>query len=260
VRALAFALLLPTPARAAVPPTGGPLAAATVEEHRGARLPLGLAFTDESGRRVRIGDLFADGRPVVLTFAYFRCTMLCPMVLHGTAAAAGALDAERDFRLVTVSIDPRDTPEDARRMHAMLRGAAGGAGDGWRFLTGPPAAVRALAESIGFGYAYDRVSGQYAHPAALFVLGPTGTVAGYLYGTSFAPAELDAALAAAARGEDAPAFERFLLRCFHYTPALRRYASAIAWGLRAGAALLLVAAAGGLALLVRRSTRTREAR
>ncbi len=226
-----------------------PLAAAGVEERPGALLPLDLSFTREDGSAVRLGEAFRDGRPVVLTLAYYRCDMLCPLVLRGARelARGSTLRPGTDYRFLTVSIDPRDGPADAARARGLLSPDGG-----WEFWTGEEAEVAALAERVGFRYGYDPRGDQFAHAALLTVLTPGGRVSGYLYGVGVPPARFEAALAAAARGEAESSFERVLMRCFHYVPALRAHASLLAGFFRGGGALVLLATAATLFFLGRR--------
>lgn len=232
--------------------TRAPLAAAGVEERPGALLPLDLAFTREDGSAVRLGEAFRDGRPVVLTLAYYGCDMLCPMVLRDARelARGSALRPGTDYRLLTVSIDPRDGPADAARARRAL--LAPDAAGGWEFWTGGAAEVSALAERVGFRYGYDPRGDRFAHAALLTVLTPGGRVSGYLYGVGVPPERFEAALAAAAGGEAGSSFERVLMRCFHYVPALRAHASLLAGFFRGGGALVLLAAAATLFFLGRR--------
>jgi protein SCO1/2 len=249
------ACALPEPA----PPPDDALAAAEVSEHIGAQLPLELGFTDEAGAPVRLGDVFRRGEPVVLVLSYYDCSMLCPLVLKGTAALARETPPRADapYRVLTVSIDPRDTPADAAHMRAEVLGAAPPEGLEWAFWTGGAAEVAELAERVGFGYRYDARSGQFAHPAVAFVLTPEGRISRYLYGVGVPGEHFRAALTAAAAGETGSTFERVLQRCLHYVPALRRYAALVSNFFRTGGALVLLSLAGGVFLLTRR-VRQRE--
>jgi protein SCO1/2 len=238
-----------------------PLDAAEVEERLGRQLPLELVFRDEEGRAVLLGSAFREGRPVLLVMAYTRCGMLCPLVLHGLAAGVrgmGTPPGER-YRVLTVSIDPRDTPAEARKVAAELRAEAGlaaGTG-GWAVWTGEEEEVRALADALGFRYRYDAQSDQYAHPAAAFVLTPEGKISRYLYGVEFPSAVLESSLSEARQGRSVSSLERVLLRCFHYVPALRRYGAAVEWFVRSGGALVLISL-GALFVWMRRREPRKE--
>lgn len=261
--AAALVLLAPSPVRAELP-VPPPVRAAGVDERLGAALPLHLQFTDSTDRTVRLGDYFGDGKPVLLLLTYTRCVMLCSLVLRGTSKALAALAAPatfdrppgRDYRVVNVSIDPRDTPHEAARKQAIVLEQIGLAGQParWPFLVGKEPAIRALADSLGFRYAWDPRSEQYAHPAVIFVIDPQGRIARYLYGFEF-----DArALAAALAQEPAPPASRraglaeALLSCFRFEPSARIFGASIQRIFQGGALLVLVAVTTLVALFVRR--------
>ena len=237
---LALLAMLASSARAAPPA----LAAVDIDEHLGARLPLELPFVDQSGRDVMLGDYFRDGRPVVLVLAYFRCPMLCDLVLHGVvdSIARQGLALGRDYRALTVSIDPKDTPAQASlKQHGMLQALdAPFAGAAWPFLVGKSPAIHTLAARLGFEYAYDPKSDQYAHPAVAFIVTPEGRISRYLYGVEFRPLDVRLALDEAAHGKIGGIVDRVLLTCFHYDPATRRYGLYVVGVLRGGAALTLL--------------------
>lgn len=243
--ALCVVLAAAAPARAAggvgVPP---PLRDVRVDEHLGATVPEDAVLHDIDGGTVRLGELIDGHHPVLLTLAYYRCPMLCGLVLGGAARAAAKAShqAGKDYRLVTVGIDPRETPAEARARVDRLHREAPPVPDGaWRFFLTDEATVHRLADAVGFVYRYDARSGQYAHPAVMMVLTPDGRVSRYLYGFDPTSAELDAALDAAASGRIARrSVEQLLLQCFCYTPALRRYAGALRWTLRLAAVAIML--------------------
>jgi protein SCO1 len=254
-RAVAPALLaacVATSARAQPAPRA--TLAVAVHERVGERVPLDLPFTEADGHRVVLGDFFQGGKPVLLILAYVRCSMLCSLVLRGAARAVRALDMVpgRDYRIVTVSIDPAEQAAvaAARRgeLVADLPRGAGSARDRWAYLVGTERPIRALADALGFGYAWDERTEQFAHPAVLFVLEPDGTIARYLHGIDFDPGELGAALQSAARGQlpAASPVAEAVLRCFRFDPAARVHREQIQATLRVGATVL----SAGLASLV----------
>ncbi len=199
-----------------------------VEEHLDARLPLELEFIDEDGRTVRLGDYFDGARPVILTLNYYRCPMLCGLQLNGVVAGLEEMDWTPgvEFEMVTVSIDPLETPElaQAKKENYLKRYQRPAAARGWHFLTGRQDNIERLAETVGFGYTYDVASGQYAHAAAIFVVTPDGRVARYLYGIEYPPKSLKLALMEASEGKIGSAFDQLIMYCYHYDPASRRYA------------------------------------
>jgi protein SCO1/2 len=222
--AAAAGLAPPQVASQAVPALGK----VGVEEHLDAHLPLELEFLDEDGRSVRLGDYFDGARPVILTLNYYRCPMLCGLQLNGVVAGMEEMDWTPgvEFEMVTVSIDPLETPElaQAKKENYLKRYQRPAAARGWHFLTGRQDNIERLAETVGFGYTYDVSSGQYAHAAAIFVITPDGRVARYLYGIEYPPQSLKLALMEASQGEIGSAFDQLIMYCYHYDPASRRYA------------------------------------
>jgi protein SCO1/2 len=198
----------------------------------------------------------------VLVLAYFRCPMLCDLVLQSVAdsIARQPLALGRDFYALTVSIDPKDNHKAASlKQHGLLQAInRPDAPSAWPFLVGTRDNIRALADSVGFQYAYDPQSDQYAHPACAIVLTPDGRIARYLYGTTFRPFDLRLALGEAARGRIGGIVDRVLLTCFRYDPASRRYAWAVRGILRGGAALTLLIVGGGIGVLWWRDRRRRR--
>jgi protein SCO1/2 len=222
------------------------VAAAAVEEHLGARLDGSLLFTDMNGKRVRLADVFTGDKPVLLVLAYYRCPMLCGLVLRGTALGLSDLawTLGREYRVLTVSFDPKDTAEAARQKRQStlqsLRGAPA-TGAEWPFLTGDEAAIGALADALGFRFAYDPGTDAYAHPAAIFALTPDGRISRYLYGVDFSARDLRLALTEAGEGRTGSFVDRVLLTCYRFDPASRRFGPYLAGFLRLGGGLILAA-------------------
>ena len=203
-----------------------------------AQVPLSLVFRDESGRSVPLGSYFGR-KPVVLSLVYYECPMLCTLALNGQLRIYRALDFNvgDQFEVVTVSINPRETPALAASKKAsyLSRYRRKGADLGWHFLTGDESAIRALASAVGFRYEYDPVSRQYAHTTGLMVLTPEGRIAAYQYGVEYSAADLRLAVIGASDGKVGTPVEQVLLYCFHYDPATGKYSLAILKVLRAGA-------------------------
>lgn len=215
------------PAGAVVSPN-----ALEITQRLGAPLPLDLNLADESGRSLRLGDLF-DGRPAVIVLGYFQCHNLCSTLLDGVLEALiqAELPATR-YRLVAVSIDPREGPAEARRRHeAYLPILAPGVSA--HFLTGSREATVRLAREAGFPYAWDEALGQYIHPAGFLVATPDGRIARYFEGVRFPPRELRLTLDEAAAGRLGTFTDRLLLLCAHYDPATGRYTGAAMAAVRA---------------------------
>jgi protein SCO1/2 len=185
---------------------------------------------DESGRAVRLGDYFGR-RPVVLSLAYYGCPMLCTLSLNGLASALKTLsfDAGREFEVVTVSFEPKETPEQAtaaKKTYLDRYGRPAAAG-GWHFLTGDAAAIAAVTRAVGFRFAWDEETRQYAHPTGIVVATPQGRIARYLYGVEYAPKDLRFALVEASSGRVGSPVDQLLLYCYEYDPVRGRYGAAI---------------------------------
>jgi protein SCO1/2 len=222
-------MLLSLPRVEAAP---APAPAQGFEQRLGATLPLELRLNDESGSPLRLGELF--GRvPVVMVPGYFRCRNLCSTVLDGVLEALAGTGLERTtYRVIAVSIDPREGPSDAahRRATAGSR-ASGGA---VRFLTGGAQATARLAAALGLPYRYDAEHDEYIHPAGFVVATPAGAVARYFPGVRFAPRELRLALVEASAGRAGSLADRLVLLCSHYDPRAGRYTFAVMASVRAG--------------------------
>ena len=232
-----------------------------IEEHLGRPIDQGLSFTRSDGARMRLADAFSDGRPVVLILAYYRCPMLCGLVLRGMAQGLKDLSFTlgEHYRVLTVSIDPRDNAEAARHKQLSTLSWLGraDAGEAWEFLVGQEPAIKALADDLGFRYAHDPRTDQYAHPAVAFVLTPDGRISRYLYGAQFSPRDLRLALMEASQGRIGSIVDRVLLSCYRYDPASRRYGPYVLGFVRLGGALILLVVTGLLAILWRGERRRR---
>ncbi len=232
-----------------------------VEEHLGARVPTNLTFRDQNGRVVHLADYLQEGRPLLLTLAYFNCPMLCGLVLRGTASALKEIEGKpgKDYQALTISFDPQDKPEAALQKQAAVLDQMGweNTPDHWPFLTGDAATLERLSNSLGFKTVRDEETGQYAHPAVLFVLGGDGKISRYLYGIEFRPKDVSLALVEAGQGKVGSTVQQLLLRCYAYDPATRRYALRIATIMRAGGAGILGAVGLLLAGLWRRERKRR---
>lgn len=232
--ALLLLLLFSLPARAGTPP-----AVLEFVQRLDARLPLDVVLRDEAGRTVRIGDYFGKV-PVALTLGYFHCPNLCSTLLDGMVEGlAGAGLPASGYRLLAVSIDPREDAAAARQKEKAYSRLLAGKVDA-HFLTGEAVATARLAASLGFPYAWDAAAGQYAHPAGFVVATPDGRVARYFLGVRFAPLDIRLALVEASAGRVGTLSDRLLLRCSHYDPQSGRYSLAAMTAVRAVSLLAAV--------------------
>lgn len=245
-RILMFLALAAAPARAAAPPPAA--RAVDVLEHLGQPIDRTLEFTRPDGARVKLADYLSGDKPSLLVLAYYRCPMLCGLVLRGVAAGLKDLDYRlgRDYRVITVSVDPRDTPEAAteKQLNAISGVDQPDARSAWPFLVGKEPAIKALADELGFKFAYDPRTDQYAHPAVVFALTPDGHISRYLYGVHFPPRDLRLALVEAGLGKTGSVVDRILLTCYQYDPASRRYGPYIFGFIRLGGAVILLVVGG----------------
>jgi protein SCO1 len=226
-----------------------------LDQRLGNSIPLDLTFRDEHGQPVSLRQFFGT-KPVVLTLVYYQCPMLCTEVLNGVLRSAKELPLEigKDFSIVTVSIDPSERPVLADVKHQLYTGLYGRPGGprGWHFLTGDEAQIKALAQAVGFRYAYDPASGQFAHPSGIMLLTPAGKVARYFYGISYPPRDLRLGLVEASQEEIGSPIDQILLYCYHYDPATGRYGLLISRVIKAAGALTVLTLGLVIAILFRR--------
>jgi len=216
-----------------------------IEQHLNEQIPPDLRFRDESGQSVRLGAYFGK-KPMILNLVYYQCPMLCGEVLSGLESALRVLkfDVGKEFDVLTVSFDPKETPQMAvaKKAEFLKRYGRQGAENGWHFLTGPQDSIDALTKAAGFQYQYDAESGQFAHATAIMVLTPQGKIAQYYYGVEFAPKDLRLGLVEASQGKIGTVVDEVLLYCYHYDPDTGKYGAIISRVLKlaAGATVLLL--------------------
>ena len=202
-----------------------------IEQHLDEPIPPDLIFRDETGKSVRLGDYFGN-KPAILNLVYYRCPMLCGEVLSGLESALRVLkfDVGKEFDVLTVSFDPRETPDMATKKKAefLKRYGRPGAAAGWHFLTGPQDSIDGLTKAAGFQYQYDPKTGQFAHSTAIMVLTPEGKIAQYYYGVEYAPKDLRLGLIQASENKIGNLADQVLLYCYHYDPTTGKYGAIIA--------------------------------
>ncbi len=258
-RAILLLLLLLPPgtarAQATLPPI---LRAVGFDQRLNEQVPLDLAFTDEGGRAVTLGDYF-DGKPVILVLAYYKCPMLCTQVLNGLVQ--GLMDVPftpgKDFEVVTVSFDPREKPAlaAAKKKTYLERYGRPGAERGWHFLTGGAEPVRRLADAVGFRYTYDAKNDQYAHASGIMMLTPSGKVSRYFFDIKFPSRDLRLGLVEASENRIGSPIDQVLLFCFHYDPAEGRYGPVVLNFVRLGGVLTVLALGTFLFVMLRQERR-----
>ena len=204
-----------------------------VEDKRGTVVPSDVKLLDQNGRPVTLASYLDGERPLLVVLAYYECPMLCSLVLNGAMQSMSGLawTAGKDYRVLTVSFDPKDRPEAAatKRTHYVEAYGRPVAERGWDFAVGDASAVgeasevRRLADALGFHYRYDAETKQFAHAAAGFVLTPQGKLSQTLYGISWKTTDLRLALTEASQGKLGSAWDKVLLFCYHYDPTARGY-------------------------------------
>jgi protein SCO1/2 len=226
-----------------------------IEQHLEEQIPPDLTFRDEAGKTVRIGEYFGQ-KPMILNLVYYQCPMLCSEVLSGLESSLRVLKFHvgKDFDVLTISFDPRETPEMASKAKAeyLKRYNRAGSENGWHFLTGPQESIDALTKAAGFQYQYDPKTGQFAHTTAIMVLTPGGKIAQYYFGVEYAPKDLRLGLVEASKGKIGNVVDEVLLYCYHYDPATGKYGAVITRILKLSAAATILILGGLLLILFRR--------
>jgi len=234
-----------------------------ITQRLGAQIPLDATFKDENGNNVLLSSYFGK-QPVVLILAYYRCPMLCSEVVGGAVTALKNVGFEigKQFQVLTVSFDPRDTPETATAKKRTFINEYGDplAATGWHFLTGEKTQIDSLANAVGFHYSYDAKTGQYAHAAGLVVISPKGKVAQYFYGVEFPSRDLHLAIVQSSAEKIGSLADEIVLYCCKYDLGTGRYEAVIAHVLQIVGAFTILIVGGGLLLFFRMDRRHRVVR
>jgi protein SCO1/2 len=241
------------------PALPGALAGVGIEQKLDARVPLDLTFTDEFGRKAPLSTYFQSGKPVLLALVYYRCPMLCTQILTGVASSlkAVSLDPGKDFEVVAISFDPKDTPETAasKKQVYMKRYGRTGTANGWHLLTGDAANIKALTDAVGYHYRYDPATDQFAHASGIMIVTPDGRLSRYFYGVEYAPRDVRLGLVEASQNKIGNPVDEILLFCFHYDPSTGKYGAVVMNIVRlAGGGFALIAGVF-LAIVLRRDFR-----
>lgn len=229
-----------------------------IDQKMGAQIPADLPFTDDSGHPATLRQYL--GKPVILALVYYQCPSLCNMILNGVLRGVKNLSmaAGRDYQIVAVSFDPRETPEMAASKKASyVKGyRRDGAENGWHFLTGPEASSKVLADAVGFHYAFDPATNQYAHGSAIMLLTPEGRVTRYFYGIDYPERDLRLGLVEASNNHIGSAIDQVMLYCYHYDPSNGKYGLVIMNVLRLAGLLTVGSLAIFMIVMFRRDFRT----
>lgn len=229
-----------------------------IDQKLGAQVSPDLVFRDETGKEVKLGDYYGK-RPIILALVYFDCPMLCTVVLNElTRTLRGlSLNVGESFEVLTVSFDPRETPQLAAEKKASYLKQYGrpGAADGWHFLTGDQESIRQLTSTVGFRYTWDEKQKQFIHSSGLIILTPQGRVSRYFYGIDYAPTDVKFALQEASGNQIGSVAERVLVYCYRFDPRTGKYGLVIGRALQIGGAVTVLGLGGFILLMLRRDRR-----
>jgi len=229
-------------------------------------LPLNLAFTDDAGKQVRLGDYFGK-RPAILALVYYQCPMLCSEELNGLTSALQMVRyvPGKDFDVIVASIDPTEGPDlaAAKKRSYLKRYGKPETASGWHFLTGQQPSIDALTQAVGFKYVKLDVPGskvtQYAHASAIQIVTPEGKLAQYYMGVEYSPKDLLLGLNEASANRIGTPVDNILTYCYHYDPQLNKHSLIVARVVQLGGFLTLLLLGGFMAVMFRRDYRKAHA-
>jgi protein SCO1/2 len=243
------------PVQSGLPPA---LRNVAIEQKLDQQLPLELVFRDESGQPVKLGQYFGQ-KPVVLALVYYDCPMLCTQVLNGMVTSFRVLPFQigKEFDVVTVSFDPRESPALAAAKKKTYTGylpqaMQANANTGWHFLTGDEASIKQLTDAVGFRYYYDEATKQFAHASAIMLATPQGKLSRYYYGIDYSARDLRLGLIESAQNKIGSPVDQLLLYCYHYDPATGKYGAVVMNMIRLGGIATIIAIITMLLFLRRR--------
>ncbi|MFG0331497.1 MAG: SCO family protein [Phycisphaerales bacterium] len=244
---------------AQVPPPAAVSEEVDFVQNLGAVLPLDAEFVDSTGESITLGDRFGD-RPVIIALVYYRCPMMCNLILNGLVDALAKISLEPgvDYELIALSIDHRETPQLAAEKRAVYaeRYEPYSAVDGWSFLVGDETGIAEVADAIGYDFVYIEATNQFAHPSGFVITTPDGRVSKYFYGVKYAPFDVRLGLVDASEGAIGSAVDQLLLMCFQYDPTKGKYGLVIMNSIRALGALTLALLGSGIWWMLRRERST----
>jgi protein SCO1/2 len=223
-----------------------------------APMPLDLRFHDETGRSVQLRDYFEHQKPVVLAFVYYGCPMLCDQVEQGVVGALRMLSFNpgRDYDVVFVSFDSRETPEMAaeKKKRALAHFRRPETDSGWHFLTGSKESVEAATKAANFRFFFDAKNNLFAHASGVMILTPDGRISRYFYGIEYPGRDMRLGLVDASAGKIGTPIDHVLLFCYHYDPSAAKYSASILKIIRLGGILTILCIVGGIWISRRRET------
>lgn len=222
-----------------------------------APMPLDLQFRDETGRSVQLRQYFGQ-KPVVLAFVYYGCPMLCDQVEQGVVGVLRMLSFNpgRDYDVVFVSFDSRETPEMAaeKKKKALAHFRRPETDSGWHFLTGSKESIEAATKAANFRFSFDAKNNLFAHASGVLLLTPDGHISRYFYGVEYPGRDMRLGLVDASAGKIGSPIDHVLLFCYHYDPAAAVYSASILKIIRLAGVLTILCLVGGILISRRRET------
>lgn len=132
--------------------------------------PRPLALVNQAGDTVTLEQF--RGRPVIVTFAYAKCTTVCPLIVNDVLNARDKL-AAYDPAVIIVTLDPwRDTPSRLPSIAAQW----GVTGD-VHVLSGELESVERTLNSWRIPRVRNERTGDLSHPSLVYVVGHDGKIA-----------------------------------------------------------------------------------
>ena len=241
----------------------GPLQNVGFEPPLNGQMPLDLHFRDESGRDVQLREFFGH-KPVVLAFVYYICPMLCDQIQMGVVGSLRMLSFNpgRDYEVVFISFDSRDTPEAAAGKKQLDLGHfhRPETASGWHFLTGSQESIEAAARAANFRFRFDEKSNTFAHASGVLILTPDGRISRYFYGIEYPGRDMRLGLVDASAGKIGSPIDHVLLFCYHYDPTTAKYSASILRVMRLGGIVTIICIVGGILIFRRRETHSAPAK
>jgi protein SCO1/2 len=225
------------------------------------QMPLNLHFRDETGRDVSLREFFGQ-KPVILAFVYYSCPMLCDQVQMGVVGSLRMLSFNpgRDYEVLFVSFDSRDTPELAaeKKKTALSHFRRPETASGWHFLTGSKESIAAATQAANFRFTFDTKSNLFAHASGVLVLTPDGRISRYFYGVEYPGRDMRLGLVDASAGKIGSPIDHVLLFCYHYDPTTAKYSASILKIIRLGGILTILCIVGGILISRRREVHSAQ--
>jgi len=212
-----------------------------IDQKLGVKVPLQLEFSDESGKTVKLGDFFSDGKPVIFVPAYYRCRLICNRVLDGMFDGIKRIDskfrASDHFEVVVLSMDPTENAEHAKNKKDSMLATLGRRRSvgGWHFLTGSESNIKQVMDSVGYRYTYDEKRSEYLHATGVMILTPEGIVSRYLLGIRYMPTDLELSLVESSKNNIGTLADQIKLLCYAYDPHSGQYTLLVIRLVQAGA-------------------------